>query len=324
MHHIWDYSDTYEYTRRVQSSSIPPLIITVAITGGGPGKEINPNLPETSDEQVIATYEAYQAGAASVHIHARDATGAETSTDPAKCFEINRRVREKCPDMIIGNSTGLSPWESRDKALKILEAEPELCSLNMGPFHIYALQKRREAPLTGRPNDIQRDDILMATWKDIEGIAKLALQKNIKPELEIYNASMFWNIQRLIKMNLINKPYWMQLIFGQGYEPPTPKALIFMVDCLPEDSLWSVIGVGPHELPLTTMAILMGGHVRVGLEDNIFYRKGELVKSNAQLVERVVRIAKELGREIATPTQAREMLGLSATPKQYSKSCNAG
>lgn len=317
MSYIWNYSDPYEYVERIEKEEMPPLIITVAITGGGAGKERNPNLPETIEEQATSTYEAYNAGASSVHIHARDETGAETSTDPLRYREINRRVREKCPDIIIGNTTGVSPWDSREKAVEILYAQPEICSLNMGPFHIYMLQKKRELPLRGRPNDIQRDDILLATWKDIERIAKIALERDIKPELEIYNASMLWNVQRLIKENLIKKPYWMELIFSSSFEIPTPKALVNMVDCLPSDSIWSVIGVGAHQLPLTTMSIIMGGHVRVGFEDNLFYRRGELVKSNAQLVDRVVRIAKELGREIATPTQAREMLGISKTPRQY-------
>jgi 3-keto-5-aminohexanoate cleavage enzyme len=317
MSHIWNYSDTYEYIRRVESAELPPLIITVAITGGNAGKERNRYLPETPEEQVASTYEAYNAGASCVHIHVRDETGAETSTDPARYINVNRRIREKCPEIVIGNSTGISPWDPREKALRILEASPEMCSLNCGPFHVYALQKKRLSPLKGRDSDIQRDDILLGTWKDIERIARIALERNIKPELEIYNTSMFWNVQRLINQNLIKKPYSIELIFGSSFEPPTPRALIGMVDCLPADSLWSVIGVGAHQLPLTTMSMLMGGHVRVGFEDNLYYRKGELAKSNAQLVERVVRIARELGREIASPAQAREMLGISKIPRVY-------
>jgi len=315
--YVWDYSDTYEYTRRVEAAELPPLIITVAITGGNAGKERNPYLPETPEEQVASTYEAYSAGASLVHIHVRDEPGAETSTDPARYVDVNRRIREKCPDIIIGNSTGISPWDSREKAVRILEANPELCSLNCGPFHVYNLQKKREAPLKGRDSDIQRDDILLGTWKDIERIAKIALERGIKPELEVYNSSMFWNVQRLIKQNLLKKPYWIELIFGSSFEPPSPRALIGMVDCLPPESLWSVIGVGAHQLPLTTMSVLMGGHVRVGFEDNLYYRRGELAKSNAQLVERIVRVARELGRKIASPGQAREMLGISKIPREY-------
>jgi len=315
--YIWDYSDSYEYVRRVQRQEMPPLIITVAITGGGAGKEMNPNIPETPEEQAASTYEAYKAGASSVHIHARDETGADMSTDPSRYREINRRVRELCPDIIIGNTTGAAPWVSREEVIKILDAEPEICSLNMGPFHANMVQKKREAPLKGRPNDVVVDAVFMITWGEIERIARIALERNIKPELEVYNASMLWNVQRLIRENLLKKPYWMQLIFSSGYEFPTPKALVKMVDCIPKDSMFSVIGVGAQQLPMTTMSILMGGHVRVGLEDNLFYCKGELVKSNAQLVERVVRIARELGREIATPAQAREMLGISQTPRRY-------
>jgi 3-keto-5-aminohexanoate cleavage enzyme len=314
---IWNYSDPYEYTNRIERSLMPPLIITAAITGGGAGKERNPYLPEQPEEQAQSTYEAYLAGAASVHIHARDATGADTSADPARYREINKRVRDLCPDIIIGNTTGISPWEPREQAVKVLEAEPEMCSLNMGPFHANYVQKKRELPLQGRPQDILRDDILMVTWKDIERIARAALTKNIKTELEIYNPSMFWNAQKLIKENLISKPYWFELIFSSGFEMPTVKGLAHMVECVPPGSLWSVIGVGPHQLPLATVAIIMGGHVRVGFEDNLFYRKGELAISNAQLVSRIVRIAKELGREIATPAQAREMLGIPLTPRKY-------
>jgi 3-keto-5-aminohexanoate cleavage enzyme len=313
----WNYSDPYEYVRRVQSSQMPPLIITVAITGGGNAKEINPNVPEFPEEQAKSAYEAYNAGAASVHIHARDETGATTSSNPVFYREINKRVRDLCPDIIIGNTTGLSPWEPRDNAVKVLEAEPEMCSLNMGPFHAYYLQKKREAPLKGRTEDIQRDDILMVTWKDVERIAKAAAAKGIKPELEIYSPSHFWNMQRLIQNNLIQKPYWMELIMGPNVQFPTVQGFLNMVECVPPDSLWSVIGVGPHQLTLGTISIIMGGHIRVGFEDNLFYRKGEMAKSNAQLVERIVRIARELGREIATPAKAREMLGMSPTPKKY-------
>ena len=313
----WNYSDPYEYISRVQKNALPPLIITVAITGGGTGKELNPNTPETPEEQAEAVYAAYKAGAVSVHIHARDETGAETSTDPAKYRKINRLVRELCPDIIVGNTTGLAPWLPREGAIQILEAEPEMASLNMGPFHIKQVQKRRKHPLRGRPEDVVRDAILAVTWGEIEQIAKMCLERDIKPEMEVYHAPMFWAVQNLINQNLLKKPYWMQLIFSTLFEFPTVKALTQMVDCVPRGALFSVIGVGPHQLGLTTVSIIMGGHVRVGLEDNVYYKRGELAKSNAQLVERVVRIASELGREIATPRQAREMLGLSQTPRRW-------
>ena len=150
MQYVFSNQDTWELIKATETEEMPPLIITAAITGGGPGKENNPNLPERPEEQAVSTYDAYNAGAASVHIHARDDTGAETSADPARYLEINRVIREKCPDIIIGNSTGLSPWMPRETAAGVLDAKPEMCSLNMGPFHIYARQKKREAPLEGR------------------------------------------------------------------------------------------------------------------------------------------------------------------------------
>lgn len=163
-----------------------------------------------------------------------------------------------------------------------------------------------------------RNAFMAVTWQEIERIAKICLERDIKPEMEVYYAAMLWAVQNLIKKDLLKKPYWMQLIFSTGsFEFPTAEALTKMMHALPRASIFSVIGVGPHQLPLTTMSIIMGGHVRVGLEDNVFYRKGELAKSNAQLVERTVRIAGELGRKIATPSQAREMLGLSQTPRQW-------
>jgi 3-keto-5-aminohexanoate cleavage enzyme len=314
---IWNYSDPYEYIKRVQNNEMPPLIITAAITGGGAGKEINPNLPETPEEQAKAAYEAHKAGASIIHIHARDETGAEVSTDPAKYREINRRVREVCPDVIVNNTTGGGPGIPREEVIRILEAEPEICSLNMGASNIRFVKKKREAPLRGRPADIVLDAVFPATTGEIERIARICLEKDIKPEMEIYNASMLWGVLNLIRQNSIKKPYWVQLIFSPSFEYPTPKAVINLMDYLPRDSIFSVIGVGPHQLPLTTLSIMLGGHVRVGLEDNLFYQKGELAKSNAQLVERTVRIAKELGREIATPAQAREMLGLSQKPRRW-------
>jgi 3-keto-5-aminohexanoate cleavage enzyme len=317
MSYIRDYSDPYEYMRRVENADMPPVIITVAVTGGSSGKEVNPALPEMPEEQAQATLEAYKAGACMVHLHARNETGAETSIDPARFRAVNKRVRELCPDIIIGNSTGVSPWISRDGVVGILDAEPEICSLTMGPSLYSMTQKKRKAPLKGRPNDITREGVSAVPWQDVELIAKTALQKDIKPELEITSTTTLWQMQRLIQENLLRQPYWMQLIFSPRNEFPTPEAVIKTVGCLPPDSIFSIIGIGAHELPLITLSILLGGHVRVGLEDNLFYRKGELARSNAQLVERAVRIAKELGREIATPAQARKMLGISPSPRRY-------
>ena len=316
MDYAWNYSDPYEYMRRVSKREMAPLIISVAVTGGS-GKEENPNVPESSEEQAQQTYEAYQAGATCVHIHAKDETGALGVADPARFREINGRIRDLCPEIIIGNSTGAGLTVPREEVLNILDAEPEICSLNLGPIPVRKLQKRREPPLRGREEEKLVDLVFPITFGEQESIAKKALEKGVKAELEIHNGAQFGSAQNLIRQGLVQKPYWFQLIFSPRHEQPSLLSFATMANCLPPESMFSVIGLGPYQLPMNTLSIVMGGHVRVGFEDNLYYRKGELAKSNAQFVERIVRIAKELDRDIATPVQAREILGISKIPKQY-------
>lgn len=319
----WNYQNPREYIRLVQKQELPPLIVSVALTGGVHGKETNPNLPETPEEQAQQAYEAYQAGASIVHVHARDPDKgyASPSINPEHYRKINKRIRELCPDIIINNTTGggLGQLTSEER-MRSLEANPEIASLNLGPLAWKAHLKKREPPLSGRPEDIFMDSIWPPTfsWRETELFASRMLEKKIKPELEVYHQGQFQLLYNLIEKNLINPPYLIQFVMGAPSGVlPTPNNLISMLSHVPEGSIVSVIGIGPFQLPLTTIAIAMGLHIRVGLEDNIFYKRGVLAKNNAQLVERAVRIAKELNREIATPAQAREMLGLPKEPKKY-------
>lgn len=319
----WNYNDPFEYVQRVRRGTLPPLIISVALTGGVHGKEVNPNLPETPDEQAQQAYEAYLAGASIVHVHARDPkTGYATpSTNPDDYRIINRKIRELCPDIIINNTTGGGLGLSTEERMRSLEADPEIASLNMGPLAWKALLKKREPPLTGRPEDVLVDSIWPPTfsWRETELFAQKMLEKNIKPEMEVYHQGQFQLVYNLIEKNLVRPPYLIQFVMGPPSSVlPTPQNLISMLYHAPPNSIISVAAIGPFQTLLATIAIAMGLHVRVGLEDNIYYRRGELAKSNAQLVERIVRIAKELDRPIATPAQAREMLGLPKEPKKYS------
>jgi 3-keto-5-aminohexanoate cleavage enzyme len=142
---------------------------------------------------------------------------------------------------------------------------------------------------------------------------------NVKPELETYHSGGPWVMHDLIRQGLLEKPYWIQTVMGyQTSSHPTVEHVVALLRDFPDDALWLCSGIGPHQLPMTTLAILLGGHVRVGLEDNVYYRRGELAKSNAQLVERTVRLCHELNREVATPAEARRMLGISETPTSYS------
>ncbi|MEM0240397.1 MAG: 3-keto-5-aminohexanoate cleavage protein [Candidatus Nezhaarchaeales archaeon] len=315
----WNYNDMNEWIRRVRRGELPPLIITVAITGGVQGKEVNPYLPESPEEQAQQAYEAYKAGASIVHIHVRDpkTNYATPTADPAQIRLVNKKVRELCPDIIINNSTGIGLFTSLEERLKVLEADPEIASLNVGPVAWRTVLRKRE-PV--RMQDVQVDLTWPPnfTWKEAEILAKRMLEKNIKPEFEVYQQGHFHVIYHLIENNLAKEPYIIQLVLGvPGGELPHYKNLINMMEHLPPNSFPFVIGIGPFQTYLTTMAIVMGLHVRVGLEDNVFYRRGELAKSNAQLVERVVRIANEVGRPVATPDEARKMLGLPKEPKQY-------
>jgi len=306
MSYYWNYSDSYEYMSRVAKSDMPPVIISVAITGGGGSKKQNPGLPVTPEEQAEETYKAYKAGASAVHVHARAGDGITPVYDPARFREINSKIRHLCPDIIIGDSTGVVPDAGLDEALALMDAEPEMCSINMGAF----------AARAGRGEKGFREWIFPFTPSFIEAVARKALERDIKPELEIYNTAMFNDMRNLINQGLLKKPYWTQLVFAPHSSGVcSPSTVLSLVQCLPQDTIFSLIGVGAFELPLTTLAIIMGGHVRVGLEDNNYYKKGVLVESNAQLVERTARLARELGRGVATPRQAREMIGLSSVPR---------
>jgi len=143
----------------------------------------------------------------------------------------------------------------------------------------------------------------------IDTLAAEMQEKGIKPEMEVFNNGHMSEVYRLIDKGLLEEPYYINIIFGPGtLTPPTPENMVNMVNNLPDNSIFNVLAIGRHQLPLTTMGIVMGGHVRVGMEDNLYYRRGEPAESNAQLVGRTVRIADELDRELATPAEARELL----------------
>jgi 3-keto-5-aminohexanoate cleavage enzyme len=316
--YLWDFKNSYEWMQRVRKG-LPPLIISVAITGGVQGKEMNPNLPETRDEQVEQAYEAYKMGASVVHIHARCPDNpCRVSADPNVYREINGLIREKCPDIIINNSTGGGPSLSLEEKMAGIYANPEIASLNCGPFVTRMTLPPRKPPLRGRDQEVHRDVCIPITYGDTERYAQAMLEKGVKPELEVYHPGQFWIVNNLIGKGLIKKPYLIQLVMGfQTGSYPTPKNLLALIDELPPSSIFEVIGVGNFQVPMIAMAIILGGNVRTGMEDTIYYRKGQLCDSNAELVERVVRLARELNRDVATPIQARKMLGISPKPSAY-------
>lgn len=273
------------------------LIVTAALTGGFHGKEANPNLPEQPEEIVQDAYECWQAGAAIVHLHARDKTG-KVSADPAIYADIISRIKKRC-DVITQVSTGGGPGLDNEQRIQAIDVNPEMASLNMGTM------------VRTRWN---QDTFFLNTRSQIETYAQAMAENGIKPEMEVYSHSMMVDVINLIEKGLLKKPYYVNFVLGmthQGALPAEPKHLLSLINYLPGDAIFNVSGIGAGQLPLTTLSMLLGGHSRVGLEDNVYYTKGVLAKSNAQLVERTVRLANELGREIASPAEARKILGLA-------------
>ncbi len=314
----WNYADSYEFMERVQEG-MPPLIICVACNGGVQGKEYNENLPETTDEIAGSVYGAYQAGASMVHIHAREPNNlASCARTTEVWYEVNKKVRERCPEIVINNTTGGGLDMTMDERLSCLDAMPEVGSLNLTPDMSKFKMKERKAPLLHPHPPVEYDECLPFSYKLVTRFATEMKKRGIKPELETYHSGGTWVIRDLIQQELIEKPYWIQTVMGyQTSSFPTAQNVMALLSEFPQDALWLCSGISVFQLPMTTLATLLGGHVRVGMEDNIYYRRGEKLESNAQVVERTVRIASELNREIATPAQARKMLGLSETPSQY-------
>lgn len=314
----FDYTDSYEFMKRVRSG-MPPLIICVACNGGIQGKEANEFIPETADEIAESVGGAYDAGASMVHIHARDPKQlTQGARDTETWRDVLRKVRARCPEIIINSTTGAGPGMTMEERSACLAAGPEVASLNLAPdmskFHL----KERAAPLAFPRPALDIDECIPFTYGQIHQFAAEMKQRGVKPELELYHPGCAWVVRYLIENDLLDKPYWMQTVMGyQTSSYPTVENILQILKEFPEESLWLCSAIGPFQLPLTTLATLMGGHVRVGLEDNVYYSRGRKATSNAELVKRSVRVAHELNREIATPRQAREMLGLRMQPTRY-------
>lgn len=289
------------------------VIITVAQTGNFQGKAANPNLPEQPDEVIASAYDCYNAGASIVHIHARDKDG-NSCNDPKIFAEINTGIRAKC-NIITQNSTApaTKPGSEADDGVQLLyddsirDALPEMCSLDTS--------------------------LITTVWGDLSFIyrwerdwllkqAKRMMELGIKPEIEAFNPSSVEDVfSTLDAGGVLPDPVSMTFVMGmnkvsQGAISFSQPNLDFMISLLPKDKYvnWSTMAIGAHQLQGVTYGLLKGGNVRVGMEDNIYYSYGQLAKSNAQLVERMVRLIHELEMDVATPEEAREILKLKPRP----------
>lgn len=287
------------------------VIVTIAPTGGMAYKSQNPNLPTQPDEIAQDTYDCYNAGASVVAIHARNPDDGATC-DASIYHDINTRIRAKC-DIVINNSTGggvhgamigeTSPglweilWEER---LKGMDAGAEMCTLDATT--IIASYGGKEILMNTAPSKARY-------------LAEEMKKRGIKPEWEVFSPThIVQDTNTLIGEGLDDDPPFINLVMGvhRGFQnamPYTPRNLQYMVDLLPANAIFGVSGIGPAQLPAAMNSLLLGGHVRVGLEDNLYYSQGELA-TNVQLMERVVRLVREMGYEPATPAEARAILGL--------------
>lgn len=266
------------------------LIITAAICGAEVTKAHNPAVPYTIDEIVREAYYAYKAGASIIHLHVRDDEGRPTQCKD-RFKEAMVAILNHCPDVIIQPSTGGAVGMSNEERMQPLELNPEMATLDCGTLNFGG------------------DDIFVNTENTIIEFAKRMQEKEIMPELECFEKGHIDLVLHLHKKGLIKAPLHFSFVLGvHGGMKGELRDFLYMKESIPHDATFSVAGIGRYEYPLAVAAITTGGHVRVGFEDNIYIKKGVLANSNAELVEKVVRLANELGREIATPDEARRIL----------------
>jgi uncharacterized protein (DUF849 family) len=271
-----------------------PCIITVAITGSVPRKENNPAVPITVTEQVESAHEAYEAGAAMVHVHVRN-DDQSTTSDPGKIAEFKERIRRHCPDIIRQFSTGGRSGVGSERG-GMLHLEPEMASLSTGsvnfPTRVYE-----------NPPDL---------------IVELADKMNlygVKPEIEVFDLAMLYNAIDYARQGLLKVPLHVQFVLGVKHALPAERDILeFEVGKLKTmmpEATWVAAGIGRYQLEVNRWCLEMGGHCRTGLEDNVRWDKTRLARSNGELVARVRDLCAEYDREVATPSVARQILGLS-------------
>lgn len=268
------------------------VIITVATTGGYTTKKNNPNVPLTPKEIADEVYRSYQAGAAIAHIHVRDDEGNPTM-DFKKFKETVELIREKC-DIVINLTTSGGTGFSDDERIKpFVELLPEIASYDCGTMNW------------------QHTTIFENNPQFLEKLGKQMQISRVKPEIEVFDPGMIYNALYYKKIGVLQGPMHFQFVLGApGGIAATVENLVYLKSILPEDATWSAFGIGKESTPILMTTLAMGGHVRVGMEDNSYLTRGVLAQSNADFVERACRLIKELGKEVATPDEAREILGL--------------
>lgn len=301
-------------------------IITCAVTGSIHTPSMSPHLPYKPADIALQAIEAAEAGATILHLHARDPENGRPSADPAHYRGFLPRIAAEC-DAILNLTTGGSAVMTLEDRLRApMEFCPEMCSLNMGTMN-FALY-----PMAAKPRDWlfdweepflrSSDDLVFKnTPRDIEGVLSLmGRERGARFEFECYDISHLYMLRHFVDRGLVKAPYFIQFVFGvlggMGADMDTLDHMIALANKLfGADYIFSVLAAGKHQMPMTTRAAELGGHVRVGLEDNLMIGPGELAKSNAQQVRAIREVVEDMGRTVATPDEARAMLGLKGVDK---------
>jgi uncharacterized protein (DUF849 family) len=302
------------------------IVITCAVTGSIHTPTMSPYLPVTASEITEQAVAAAEAGAAILHLHARDPETGQPSASPDHFMAFLPRIKQSC-EAVLNISTGGSAVMTLDQRLAAPKrAEPEMCSLNMGTMN-FALYPAAEK-FTEWKHDWEKpfledsDDLVFKnTPRDISRIlTEMGVERGARFEFECYDVGHLYMLRHFADRGLVKSPFFIQFVFGVlgGIGPDTENLthMKLIADRLfGSDYAFSVLAAGRHQIPLTTMAAAMGGHVRVGLEDSLTIARGRLAKSNAEQVAKIRRIVEEMGREVATPAQARQMLGLKGADR---------
>jgi len=287
------------------------VMISCAVTGSADTPGRNPAVPVTPEQIAASAIDAAKAGAAIVHVHVRDPQTTRPSMDPALYREVVDRIRQSGTDVLINLTTGpgaryapslddpLKPGPGttlkspEERVRHVVELRPDICSLDMGSMNMggYAF---------------------INTPAILEAMAIKIRDAGVLPELEVFEAGHLLLSKRLIETGHVKAPSLFQICLGISWaQPATPEAMTYMRSLLPADCTWFAFGISLHQFPMVAQAVLLGGHPRVGLEDNLYLARGKLAPSNAALVEKAARIIEVLGDEVATPAEARKILGLN-------------
>jgi uncharacterized protein (DUF849 family) len=271
-----------------------PTIITTAITGSLPRKAQTPAVPVTPSEQIESTHEAYEAGAALVHIHVRN-TDESPSSDPELFAQVQDGVKKHCPGMIIQFSTG-GRGRSQNERGRAINLQPDMASLTTGSVN-FANQIYENPPQL------------------VDDLASSMLEYNVKPEIEVFDLAMLYNAKALADRGLIKRPLHLQFVLGIPNALPARRHVLELLLCelkdIMPDATWGSAGIGRHQLDVNRWTLELGGHLRTGLEDNIKFDRERLANSNAELVARLRDMCGEFGRHAASPQEARRILGLA-------------